>query len=175
MDLTKPSRVARIALFSLLILVIGCVGLKFWVSKIPLFDPAPKGEGSFKEADSISKQFRDYYRTKDFNLLPQGYVRLEGLGEDGYDGTWVIYYATASHSRVRGGTILLLDSTGTLDTYYGHHCSSGNGGRVGISVPGFSTDYYEGGIEIVRAAFKKAFKHQKTEQAGPSGGDKPPI
>ena len=158
------------ALFSILVLVLGFVGLTLWASKIPLFDPAPKGEGSFKEADSITQQFRDFYRTKDASLLPQGYARLEGLGEKDLDGTWVVYYATASHSKVRGGTIMLLDSTGRIDTYFGHHCSSADGGKIVFSEPGLFGDFYEGGIEIVRAAFDKAFKHQKTEQAAAPNG-----
>lgn len=172
MNLTKISRAARIALISLLVVVLGFCGLILLATRIPLFDPAPKGEGSFKEADAISQQFRDFYRTKDASLLPSGYVRLEGIGEDDFDGTWIIYYPTGSHSIVRGGTIMMMDSSGRIDTYFGHHCSGGDGGNV--IVPNLMGSYYEKGMESVRAAFSKAFKHQGTEQAGASDGDKPP-
>jgi hypothetical protein len=166
--------VARFALFSLLALALGFTGLMLAIFNSPLFDPAPKGEGSFQEADAITRQFRNFYRTKDASLLPEGYVRLKGLGEKDLDGTWIVYYATASHGWVRGGTIMLLDSTGRIDTYFGHHCSSADGGAVIVSGPNLIGAYYEGGVESVRSAFSKAFKHQKTEQAGASDGDKPP-
>lgn len=164
MERSKPSRAVRITLFSLLALALGFVGMILLASNRPIFDPAPKGEGSFQEADAVTRQFQNFYRTKDTRHLPQGYVRLEGLGEEDLDDTWIIYYATASHSWVRGGTIMLLDSHGRIDTYFGHHCSSGDGGRVIVSDPNKLEPYYEGGVEGVRAVFSKAFKHQKTEQ-----------
>ena len=162
MEITKPSRVARVTLFFLLALVPGFAGLAVAIFNRPIFDPAPKGEGSLQEADAITQQFRNYYRTKDASLLPQGYVRMEGIGEDDLDGTWVVYYATASHGWVRGGTLMLLDSSGRIDTCFGHHCSSGDGGSLVVS--GLNGSFYEGGIEGVRAVIAKAFKLQKTEQ-----------
>ena len=165
-NLTQPSRIARIALFVLLFLVLGFVGLTLWASKMPLFDPDPKGEGSYKEADTITSQFREYFRTRDPNSLPSGYVRLKGFGEDDLDGTWIVYYATASHAKVRGGTIGLLSSDGIIDIYFGHHCSHVNGGKLGAIYGAAFGDYFEGGIPVIREAFNKAFKHHKTEQAG---------
>jgi hypothetical protein len=170
MDLTRPSRGARIALVLILALVLAFFGLQLWASKKPLFDPAPKGDGSFKEIDAITSQFRDFYHSHDTKVLPKGFVRLEGFGDEGPDGTWVVYYATASHAKVRGGTIMLLDSFGRIDTYFGHHCTRVDGGKVMVSEPGITNEYYEGGVESVRTAFAKAFKFQKTEQAASRNG-----
>jgi len=164
MDKTKPSRALRIGLYCLLVLVVGFACLLLAVFNLPLLDPDPAGEGSFQEADAITRQFREFYRTRDASLLPQGHFRLEGLGENDVDGTWMIYYATASHGWIRGGTIVLLGSDGRIDTYFGHHCSSRDGGSM--MLPGLDGPFYEGGEEGVRVRFAKAFKHQKTEQAG---------
>ncbi len=169
MEITKSSRAARIALFSLSALVLGFAGPAVAIFNRPIFDPAPKGEGSFQEADAITLKFRNFYRTKDASLLPQGYVRMEGIVEDDLDGTWLVYYATASHGWVRGGTIILLDSSGRIDTYFGHHCSSGDGGS--LVVTGLNGPFYDGRIDGVRADIAKAFKLQNTEQVvGGNGG-----
>ncbi|RYD19027.1 MAG: hypothetical protein EOP88_20480 [Verrucomicrobiaceae bacterium] len=168
--LPKPAK----WLILVILLPLFALGLAYYAYPRLRIDPAPKGEGSFKEADAISKKFRDYYQTRDAKVLPQGYERLEGINKDEPDGTWIIYYATGSHSMVRGGTIVLLDSDGTISTYFGHHCSGGDGGKLIVSGSGadFYSGYYEGGARTVRAAFEKAFKHQKTEQAGkPDGGN----
>jgi hypothetical protein len=69
---------------------------------------------------------------------------------------------------------MMVDSSGRIDTYFGHHCSSADGGTVIVSGPNLIGTSYEGGVESVRAVFSKAFKHQKTEKAGASNGDKPP-
>lgn len=165
---------AKIVCVSVLVLVLVIVGFTFRGWKAPLWDPAPAGEGSFTEADTITKQFLNYYRTNEAKSLPQGYVRLQGIGEQDLDGTWIVYYATASHSKVRGGTMVIMDSSGRIDTYFGHHCSSADGGVVLVPGTTIFGGYYEGGVESVRQAFAKSFKHQKTEQAPRSDGDKPP-
>ena len=166
----KPNGLLRVGKWALGILLVLLLGLfaGFWGPDIPLIDPAPKGEGSFDEAAEISRQFRDFYLTRDANHLPQGHVRLNGLDEKGLDDTWIIYYATASHSMARGGTIVLLDSDGAISTYFGHHCSSVDGGTMIVPGAHFYSGIYEGGIKAVRADFDKTFKHHRTEAAAAS-------
>lgn len=163
----RPLRILRGILVTIALLVVGYMGLWFWVSGYPLIDPPPKGEGSQEELDTVFKQFGTYFRTRSAGDLPAGFVHLTGM--DGDDPaareTWMIYYATASHSTKRGGTMVLMGSDGRIDGYYGHHCSKADGGTVILSAKGLGQwnggRFYER-FDEVRAAFDESFKHQRT-------------
>ena len=167
-------RLLRRVLIAVAVLVLGYSGLWIWASGYPVIDPPPRGEGSIEELDTVFQQFRTFHRTSNFSDLPTGYVRLTGFESEEPDAkeTWMIYYATASHSFRRGGTIVLLGSDGRIDGYFGHQCSKRDGGTVMI-VPEepfyWSGGTYFNGLDGVREAFNKTFKHQRTEQA--SGGN----
>lgn len=176
LTLAEENMILRAAMFSLLTLVLA-YEFFLWSYKRPFFDPDPKGNGSFKEVNAITKQFRDFYRTNDKKNLPEGFIWLKGYGEDGSADSWMVYYATASHSKIRGGTIVLMDSSGRIDVYFGHHCSTVDGGTVILSSSGlsiWSLDSFYERIDDVRRAFEKSFHHQRTEHAAASDGDKPP-
>jgi len=87
----------------------------------------------------------------------------------------MIYYATASHKMISGGTIVLMDSTGRIDGYFGHHCSKSDGGTVGISSRwhliwrGGDSSFEK--TEDVRQAFDHTFSHQNTEQIAAADRD----
>ena len=148
----------------------------YWAVGYPFIDPPPKGEGSYDELDTLFTQFRKFYRTGTTTDLPTGFVRVNGFESEEPDAreTWIIYYATASHSFRRGGTIVLLGSDGRIDGYFGHHCRRNeDGGAVILSPkpPSYWTgDAYFDGLEGVRRVFGQTFKHQRTEQGAPSNG-----
>jgi hypothetical protein len=152
------------------VLVVGYTGVWIWAAGYPVIDPAPRGEGSYEELDNVFQQFRTFYHTGSIADLPTGYVRLTGFESEEPDAkeTWMVYYATASHSFRRGGTIVLMGSDGRIDGYFGHQCSKRDGGTVMV-VPK-EPSYWSGGtyfcgLEGVRQVFGKTFKHQRTEQA----------
>lgn len=152
--------------------VLGYNVLWYWAVGYPFIDPPPKGEGSDDELDTLFSQFRAFYRTGSISEAPAGYVRLAGFESEEPDAreTWMIYYATASHSYRRGGTIVLLGSDGRIDGYFGHHCRrNDDGGSVILSPkpPSYLTGgAYFNGLEGVRRVFGQSFKHQRTE-SGP--------
>ncbi len=173
---TKVRRLLSGILIAFAVLFVALIGVWVWVAGYPVMDPAPSGEGSDEELDTISRQFRAFYQTGNLADLPAGYVRVTGYETEEPDAkeTWLIYYATASHSFTRGGTIVLLGSDGRIDGYFGHQCSKRDGGTVMV-VPKepsywFGDSYFHG-LEGVRQAFGKTFKHQRTEQvSGVHGG-----
>jgi hypothetical protein len=166
----KAKRILLGIFATLAVLIVGYTILWFWAVGYPFIDPPPKGEGSNEELDALFSQFRSFYRTGDTGKLPDGYVRLEGFESEDEDAkeTWMIYYATASHSFKRGGTIVLMGSDGQIDGYFGHHCRRNkNGGTVILSpkAPSYwSGGTYFNGLEGVRSVFGQSFKHQRAEQ-----------
>lgn len=170
-SLMMKRKTSNLLLFGFLmgsaLIVVGYIGI--WVSSYPLVDAPPKGEGSFEELDTVFKQFRKYDHTKNAVDLPEGYVHVAGWESEEPDAkeTWMIYYATASHSFRRGGTIVLMGSDGQIDGYFGHHCSKSDGGTVILSQKtpsSWTGDGYFNGLEGVRQTFGNSFKHQRTEQ-----------
>lgn len=173
---TKKWRVVRGILMAFAVLFVGLIGVWVWAVGYPVIDPAPSGEGSDEELDTISRQFRAFYQTGNLADLPAGYVRLTGYESEEAEAkeTWMIYYATASHSFRSGGTIVLLGSDGRIDGYFGHKCSKRDGGTVVVVArePFFwSGGTYFNGLEGVRQSFGRTYKHQRTEQvSGGKGG-----
>jgi hypothetical protein len=167
----KAKRILIGVLTTLIVLFLGVIALWYWAVGYPFIDPPPKGEGSYEELDTLFSQFRAFYRTGNADALPKGFVRQTGFESEEEDAkeTWIVYYATASHSFRRGGTIVLLGSDGQIDGYFGHHCRKNeDGGRVMLSSrpPSYWTggDYFNG-LKEVRQVFGRSFKHQRTEQA----------
>lgn len=165
----KTKRILLGVLTALISLVLGYNVLWYWAVGYPFIDPPPKGEGSYEELDTLFSQFRTFYRTGDTDDLPPEFVRLTDFESEEPDAkeTWMVYYATASHSFRRGGTIVLLGSDGQIDGYFGHHCRRNEDGGTLILSPS-PPNYWTGGpyfngLEEVRQVFGKSFKHQRTE------------
>ena len=132
----KTKRVLLGILIALTALIGGYNVFWYWAVGYPFIDPPPKGEGSYDELDTLFSQFRAFYRTGNTGELPKAYVRLTGFEseEENAKETWMIYYATASHSFRRGGTIVLLGSDGQIDGYFGHHCRRNEDGGTVFSL-----------------------------------------
>ena len=168
---SKSKRVFCGILIAFTVLFFGYNILWYWAVGYTFIDPLPKGEGSYEELDSLFSQFQSFYRTGDTKELPEGFVRLTGFESEDKDAkeTWMIYYATASHSFKRGGTIVLLGSDGQIDGYFGHHCRRNTDGGTVLLSPQASSYWsggtYFNGLVEVRDVFGHSFKHQKTEYA----------
>jgi hypothetical protein len=93
------------------VITLGCWSL--------IVDPAPRGEGSYRDAKRIIKRLAEL----DFSAVaaqpPKGYYYLQGMDGFGYIAT-----GTDSH-QPGGGTMGILFEGGSAFVFFTHVCGSG--------------------------------------------------
>lgn len=158
----------RVLLVVVAAAALACVGAIVWFSETPWIDPEPKGEGSYKELSDLIDGFKEYHESNNQEALPDRFVRVTLLDPDypKEPGAWMVYHATGSHSKIRGGTLVIMDSTGRIDGYFGHHCSRLDGGPIIAGSERLTGVLFERADDVRALLEKGTFHHQITEQAG---------
>ena len=83
-------------------------------------DDPPKGEGSYRAADRITRELAAIKVAGSAAPLPVGYHRFT------YDdGSWYVATGTNSHDGADGGTVGILTSDGDQGIFFTHVCGKG--------------------------------------------------
>ena len=109
--------ILKILLFGLLL----TVSLLVLVAILDRRDAAPKGEGSYREADRLLSEFSNIKRDYAQNQLPEGFFLIGDV-----DGFNYLAKGTNSH-RIGGGggTLGIRFNDGSIYIFFGHVCGGG--------------------------------------------------
>lgn len=141
----------RVWIIAVAIIVIGCAivfGPRY-------FDQPPKGEGSYRAAERISRELATIKGKPLSDDLPQGYYRFT------YDdGSWYVATGTDSHDGADGGTLGILTSDGDTAVFFTHICGKGE----------MPVTFFEKSPKEVIQQLRSTGKEYKRQQAGTSNG-----